>query len=185
MNKLNIPDTERLNCQLMDESDSELLWELDQDEEVMRFINGGKKSTRDDIRDILIPRMMNYRNSEQGWGIWKVLLKSDATYLGWILVRPMHFFSEDRADDNLELGWRFHRKFWGNGYATEAARAIMHAIHEQRGITQFSAIVDQDNSASIGIMKKLGMTFVKRDVFKDPLINTVVDYYSISIFSET
>ena len=183
MTNLYVPDTERLIIELMDSSDADLMWELDQDVEVMRYINGGKPTSREDVEKIMLPRMAKYRNPIDGWGLWKVLLKTDKTFLGWILVRPMHFFNDDRQDDNLELGWRFHQAHWGKGYGTEAARAVMQAIHQQRGITHFSAIVDTNNNASVNIIKKLGMTFEKRDVFRDPLIDEVVDYYTIENYS--
>ena len=176
---LTIPDSERLTYQLMHSSDGELLWQLDQDEEVMYFINGGNKTSLEDIDEIMLPRMKAYRNPKAGWGLWKTRRMTDGAFLGWVLVRPMHYFNEQRDDSNLELGWRFHRKFWGKGYATEAAKIIMDTIAKQRGISQFSAIVDSENVASIRIMEKLGMSFEKLDVFKDPLIDEVVDYYSI------
>ena len=183
MTHLHVPDTERLTYALMDDSDAQLLWELDQDVEVMRYINGGEMTSMEDIINTMLPRMNSYRNPEDGWGIWKVLTKSDATYLGWILVRPMHFFSEERDDNNLELGWRFHRQHWGYGYATEAAKALMVSLHDQKGINQFTAIAEQDNNASINIMKKLGMQFDKRELYKDPLLEAIVDYYSIENYS--
>lgn len=184
MNNLHIPDSGRLTFQLMDESHAEDLWQLDQDTEVMRYINGGKISSREDIHEILLPRLFKYRDPEKGWGIWKVILRSDATYLGWILVRPMNFFSGEREDNNLELGWRFFRQHWGSGYGTEATKAIMQALYEQRGITHFSAIADTENVASIHIMKKVGMKFLKTDIVKDPLINAEVDFYTITDYCQ-
>jgi len=183
MANLLIKDSQRLTYELMATTDADLLWQLDQDSEVMRYINGGKKTSKSDIDDIMLPRMDKYRDAENGWGIWKVCRKSDRIFLGWVLVRPMHFFTEARTDDNLELGWRFHQKYWGNGYATESAKAVMQALRQQKGITNFAAIADKDNHASINIMKKIGMTFLKRDLFIDPLINEVVDYYSIQDYS--
>lgn len=181
MNEITINPTERLTFSLMDETDAELMWQLDQDEEVMRFITGGKKTTKQEIQDIMLPRLASYRDPEKGWGLWKVLRSEDMTYLGWILVRPMHFFTEQRDDSDIELGWRFHRSAWGYGYATEAAKAVMEAVAEHTDVTQFSAIADMENVASINIMKKLGMSFLKRDFYKDPLINTEIDYYTVRL----
>jgi hypothetical protein len=91
----------------MDKNDAEALWLLDQDPEVMLFLNGGKPSTKKDISEIMIPRMMSYRNESKGWGIWQVCDASTQEYLGWVLVRPMHFFSEKPDYEDIELGWRF------------------------------------------------------------------------------
>ena len=48
--------------------------------------------------------------------------------IGWILVRPMDFFSSKPIWHDIELGWRFLRSTWGKGYATEAAIHIQQAL---------------------------------------------------------
>ena len=52
----------------MTKADSELFFQLDQDPEVMRFLNGGKPSTMTEINEIFIPRMERYLNKQKGWG---------------------------------------------------------------------------------------------------------------------
>ena len=81
----------RLSYTLMTKADSELFFQLDQDPEVMRFLNGGKPSTMTEINEIFIPRMERYLNKQKGWGLWQVNISSSNEYIGWIFVRPMHF----------------------------------------------------------------------------------------------
>jgi len=176
---MHIRDSARLRFRLMDENDGELLYQLDQDPEVMKYINGGRPTSREDVTNIFLPRMARYRNPEKGWGIWQVTLKESGEYLGWILVRPMHFFSDGRNDADLELGWRFKRSSWGQGFAGEAAARVVDALtaaHPE--LEAFSAIAQQQNLGSIAIMKKLGMTFVKKDLYHDPLGEWDVVLYS-------
>ncbi len=175
---LTVKDTARLSIELMSREDADLLFELDQNPEVMRYINGGKMTTRKDLEEKMIPRMEQYRNPEKGWGLWKVTVKESAQFIGWILVRPMEFFSAEPELENLELGWRFKQDAWGKGYATEAAKAVMQALTDKGGISQLSAIAMPDNTGSINIMKKLGMTYVKTYVHKDPLGDLEAVYYS-------
>jgi RimJ/RimL family protein N-acetyltransferase len=165
----------------MDESNTQDLFELDQDPEVMKYINGGTPSTMLDIENKLLPRMASYTNQDKGWGIWKTNDLQSKVYIGWILVRPMNFFSDNPQFNDLELGWRFKQESWGKGYATEAAKHIMHALIKNKSASQFSAIVETENTASIGIMKKLGMQFIKHDLHKDPLGDIYVDYYSLKV----
>ncbi|WP_144393523.1 GNAT family N-acetyltransferase [Pleionea sediminis] len=174
---MKIEDSDRLRFRLMTKEDSELLWELDQDPEVMRFINGGKISTRSDIQNTMIPRLQAFSNFEKGWGLWQVNLKENGKFLGWVLVRPMHFFSELPEFENIELGWRFKREFWGQGYATEAAQHIMNAVSKDPTIKYFSAIALPENTASIKIMTKLGMSYIKTDHYHDSLGNHTVVFY--------
>ncbi len=175
-----IENSERLQFELMTRKHADLLFELDQDPEVMRFINGGKPSTREEIETKYLPRMESYTTPEKGWGIWGVWLTQSNEFIGWILIRPMHFFDEARNDDDLELGWRFKRSSWGKGYATEAAQAVVKAL-ESNGVQQISALAVEKNGASINVMKKLGMEFVKTGLHKDPLGDAVLVHYSRKI----
>ncbi|WP_366509048.1 hypothetical protein [uncultured Paraglaciecola sp.] len=59
---MNIVPSARLSYKLMTNEDGELLFQLDQDPDVMRFINGGKLTSMDEINDVFIPRMESYSN---------------------------------------------------------------------------------------------------------------------------
>ncbi|WP_369410423.1 GNAT family N-acetyltransferase [Neiella litorisoli] len=176
-----VADSKRLQFELMSAKDAELLFQLDQDPQVMRFINGGKCTTREEIAKVYVPRMESYSNPAKGWGIWKVCLKANGEFLGWVLVRPMDFFTDTPQYNNLELGWRFHRKAWGQGYGTEAAQAIANAVIGLGEAKWLTAIALEDNHASIGIMKKLGMSYLKTGIHRDPLGDVEVVYYQCSV----
>jgi len=163
----------------MTAQDAELLYELDQSPDVMTYINGGNATSRADIQNISIPRMKSYTNVEQGWGLWKVSLLQNSEFIGWVLIRPMQFFSEKIELDNLELGWRFKRDSWGNGYATEAAEALKKALVEHGQVNKFTAIAMKNNQASINIMKKLGMKYLKKDIHKGPLGDQKIVFYQL------
>jgi RimJ/RimL family protein N-acetyltransferase len=163
----------------MSADDAELLYQLDQDPEVMRFIADGKISSRESIDNVLIPRMQKYLNTDKGWGIWQVNIAQTDEYIGWVLVRPMNFFSDSVEFDNLELGWRFFRSSWGKGFASEAAQHIKDALAVQPDYNKFSAIADEENLGSIGVMRKLGMSYVKTYLHTDPLFECQVAYYQI------
>lgn len=176
---MKIANSQRLSYRLMNAGDSTPLFELDQDPAVMHFINGGVPSSMEQINDVFIPRMQSYRNADKGWGLWQINLSETNEYLGWVLVRPMYFFSENPEFDNLELGWRFFQSTWGKGYASEAAQHIKQQLSGDNSIKSFSAIADEDNIASVGVMKKIGMEYVKTYTHKDPLFETEVVYYQV------
>lgn len=60
-------------------------------------------------------------------------------------------------DDGAELAWIICKKYWGMGYATEAARGLMKYGREEMGITRFCAMCDYRNEASRKVIEKLGM----------------------------
>lgn len=167
---LHIPATNRLHFSLLSEQDAQLLFEVDQDEEVMRYLNGGKRTTMQTIVEVMLPRMAQYRSPERGYGIWQVRRHEDNVYLGWVLIRPMGFNTNTPSSDDVEIGWRLKKTYWGKGYASEAAAAVSNAvIASNSAISYVSAIAMPENAGSIGVMRKLGMQFIKRYMHQDAL----------------
>ena len=180
-NFMYIKNSERLKFRLMDSKDAQELWEIDQDPTVMKFLNGGNPTSIEQVNSVFIPRMNKYRNSELGWGIWQVTNKVTDEYLGWVLIRPMSFFTESPNTKDLELGWRFFQSTWGKGYATEAAIAIRDAVVTNTDVTHVSALAVADNLASVGVMKKMGMHFVRAYLHEDPIGDFDAVHYQMSV----
>lgn len=172
-----IPDSARLRYRLMDERDAPLWFELDQDPEVMRFLNDGKPTTWEDLERHLVPRTTAFTDRAKGLGLWEVREKESGEYLGWVLVRHYRFDSPLREDDNLELGWRLKRHCWGRGIATEAAGTLIEVFRRDPAIRVFSALADPANLASIGVMKKLGMRYIDARVHHTPMRDYTCVYY--------
>lgn len=59
-------------------------------------------------------------------------------------------------------GWFLRRKFWGNGYATEAVRAMIEAAFLSKNIAAFSASCKSDNVTSMRVMEKCGFLLERR-----------------------
>ena len=184
---LHVPDSARLCFRLMDSSDAAALFDIDQDPEVMRYLNAGVCTTMEQIELRMLPRMLAYRDPKLGYGIWEVTTRADcaqlpSSYIGWILVRPMAFFTETPQLDNLELGWRFKRESWGYGFASEAAHAVAEAVARHAAafatpVQAFSALAVPDNLPSIAVMKRLGMQFVSQRLHQDPMWTAeIVEY---------
>lgn len=160
MSSLVIPPSSRLRYRLMDSRDKELWFELDQDPEVMRYLNDSKPTTRQELDESFVPRVAGFTDAAAGHGLWEIADKQTGEYLGWILVRKYRFDHPECEPDNLELGWRLKRNWWNKGITTEAAHAIINVLQQNPAIRVFSALADPANLASIGVMKKLGMRYV-------------------------
>jgi RimJ/RimL family protein N-acetyltransferase len=178
---IQVPDSARLSFRLMDSKDGQALWQIDQDPAVMKYLNGGVPTKMEQVKATFIPRMEQYRNNDKGWGIWQVSDKESHEYLGWVLIRPMAFFTDMPNFKDLELGWRFFQSSWGKGYATEAAIAIKNAVITNTDITHVSALALADNLGSIGVMKKMGMSFVKAYLHKDPIGDFDAVHYQMPV----
>ncbi|KZN46801.1 GNAT family N-acetyltransferase [Pseudoalteromonas luteoviolacea] len=174
---MKISASSRLTYRLLTPEDRNLLFALDQDPEVMRYINGGKPNSQADIDNIFIPRLKQFTYAEKGWGLWGCFLEPQKVFIGWVLVRPMDFFTEQRDDNNLEIGWRFMQSHWGKGFASEAAQQVCEALISNQVCNTLTAVALHDNLGSIKIMEKVGLLYKETKLHRDPLGDAQVVVY--------
>jgi len=125
---------------------------MDRDPLVTQFISG-PWSAPEEHRAFVLSRM----NCEypKGFGYWSVFEKEEPQeFLGWILLLPYQ-----AVKDEAEIGWRFVRKSWGRGYASESASAVLHHAFRRLRLDYVVADIDPRNVASIRVAEKLGMHF--------------------------
>ena len=148
-------DTERLTLRQFTADDADRLIELDSDPEVMRFLTGGEPTAPADVRDGMLPRIIErYQQWGGKFGIFAAEAKAGGAFLGWFLLRP----EPDGPLDEAELGYRLRRAEWGKGYATEGSRAVLGKAFTELGVRRVWADTMALNDRSQNVMKKLGMT---------------------------
>ena len=150
-------ETKRLTLRRFTESDLEHIYELDNDPDVMRFINGGVTTPRQVIRDVLMPGFLRYDSRNPVHGFWAVIEKQSKDFLGWVSFRPV---GSDPAE--LTIGFRFRKAAWGRGFAAEAASALIHRGFSDMGVQRVIATTYQDNWRSQRLLERLGMTLVRK-----------------------
>lgn len=99
-------------------------------------------------------RLLNL--TEPGTGRWAVERKADGQVAGSVILVPL----PDGAGE-FEVGWHFHPDAWGQGLATESARGAI-GWGFARGLDEILAVVRPDNTASIAVCHRLGMTALGR-----------------------
>jgi RimJ/RimL family protein N-acetyltransferase len=122
-------ETARLILRRFTEGDADHLLALDGDEEVMRFINGGRQTAREEIENKVLPAFFSYYDRYEGYGFWAAMERSRGGFVGWFHFRP----EEGASPDEPELGYRLRRSAWGKGYATEGSRALI-----RKGFTELA-----------------------------------------------
>ena len=131
------------------------LHRLEQDPEVMRYLNGGRPTPLEPAPDtdagFLMPR-------GQQVGLWVVIEPQTGRFLGWVSLRVQ--------GEVGDLGYRFRREAWGRGYATEAAAAVLDDAFERLGLARVAAQTMTVNRASRRVMDRLGMRH-ERTFFED------------------
>ncbi|WEB38038.1 GNAT family N-acetyltransferase [Streptomyces yunnanensis] len=102
---------------------------------------------------------------QRGYGWWAVEVRATGEFIG--------FAGLDQVDDGLpftgvEIGWRLARSAWGQGYATEAATAVLAYGFDTLGLPEILAVTTATNLRSQAVMRRIGMTRDPADDFDDP-----------------
>ncbi|GAA2674003.1 GNAT family N-acetyltransferase [Streptomyces lunalinharesii] len=148
-------ETERLALRPFADADAERLFALDDDPEVMRFINGGKPADRATIQARSLPRLRHAYPCVGAPGYWAAEERATGSFLGWFEFRPL----DERSAAVVELGYRLHQAAWGKGYATEGSRALISKGFTALGVERITANAMAVNARSRRVMEKAGMVF--------------------------
>jgi RimJ/RimL family protein N-acetyltransferase len=153
--------TDRLMLRRFTEADEDNLFELNSDPEVMRFLTGGKPTSRDVVRTAIIPVFLGYYERFEGFGFWAAAEIATGQFLGWFHFRPPLKDEEMPAgwdaDGVAELGYRLRRSAWGKGYATEGSRALIDKGFTEFGVRRVVAETMAGNQGSMRVLEKSGL----------------------------
>jgi RimJ/RimL family protein N-acetyltransferase len=144
-------ETTRLILRIWRESDLEPWAALNADPEVMRHFPA--LLTRIEA-DAMAARNRDYID-QHGFGLWAVERREDGAFLGFTGLMTLR--DSNPLSPGVEAGWRFARQAWGQGYATEAARAAMDDGFARLGLKQIVAFTAVPNLPSQAVMGRLGM----------------------------
>jgi RimJ/RimL family protein N-acetyltransferase len=153
-------ETERLLLRPPVAADAPAAAELLADPEVMRFL-GGETVPAEHAPAVVEKWLERWRRN--GVGPFMIERRDDGRFLGraGILVwDPRSWTITTLADAGgnaqPELGWALVHAHWGNGYATEAARAVREWAYEERGIDRLASLIAPANVASQRVAQRLG-----------------------------
>jgi len=149
-------ETARLTLRRFTANDAEHIFALDNDPAVMRYINGGTLTPWEVIEQQILPGFLRYDDAQPGFGFWAAIEKATSDFVGWFVFRPT---GDDPGE--VTLGYRFHTAVWGQGYATEGARALIERGFAEWGVARLVATTYEENRASRRVMEKLGMRHVR------------------------
>lgn len=99
--------------------------------------------------------------SEHGWGRYAVV-KENGDLIGYCGLKLQTF---DDGSKCIELGYRFKKKEWNKGYATEAVKATLEYIRTDLPLKEVHSIVDKTNTKSINVLMKAGFSFLCEKMF--------------------
>jgi RimJ/RimL family protein N-acetyltransferase len=140
--------TDRLRLRPWTTSPADLarLTDLYRREEVSRWLGGTPKVPPVE----LVERWATVYRLDDRFGCWAIEC-ADGTIAGTVLFKPL-----PNGVGEVEVGWHLHPDSWGHGYATEAARAVIHRGFDA-GLPEVYAVVRPGNTASLAVCARLGM----------------------------
>jgi [ribosomal protein S5]-alanine N-acetyltransferase len=151
--------TERLYLREFTLDDAKLIYELNSDPLVTKYTEKGPdKNLEDALKRLKNDILPQYKNRV---GRWAVFLKENDEFIGWCGVKYVE------KENVYTLGYRFFPKYWGKGYATEAAKASLEYATNVLHIKGIIAKAMNVNTASIHVIKKLGMVYLKNEICAD------------------
>lgn len=150
MNPTKVTETTRLYLRRLTIEDAENIFLLNLDPEVIQFTGDEAFESVEAARQFL----RNYNHYDQyDFGRWAVVAKDADEFLGWCGLK----FSPERNE--YDIGFRFLKKYWNKGYATEAAQACLHLGFNFYKLSVIVGRARKENVASTRVLEKIGLTY--------------------------
>ena len=144
------------------ESDLEPFARLNADPSVMEFLPGVLSRAESDQ----LAARMSQHASRNGFGLCAAELRASHTFIGFIALSIPSFTAP--FTPCVEIGWRLAHAHWGQGLATEGARALVQHAFGDLALPALVSFTVPQNLRSRRIMEKLGMTYDPADDFDHP-----------------
>lgn len=147
-------ETDRLYLREFTLNDAEILHEMHQDPAINKYIGDpipwhSVEQANYILANVLLPQY------ENNIGRWACHLKENDEFIGWCGLK--------KVDDEIDLGYRFIQKYWGNWYATESAKAVLEYGVKLK-LPNIIGRADVENIASVKVLEKIGLTFLEKYV---------------------
>jgi [ribosomal protein S5]-alanine N-acetyltransferase len=168
-------ETPRLFLRRFTEADASLIYKLNSDPEVLKYLHEpvleNEAQAKDVLTNIIIPQY------KRNLGRWAIHTKADYEFIGWCGLK----YIEETGI--IDLGYRLLQTDWGKGYATEAAQyTLIYGLRDLK-IELITGIAHVENIASIKVLEKIGMKFCRDEIaFGYPVkIEFPVKTYTLSL----
>lgn len=156
-----ILETNRLILRTFSIEDANLIYQLNKDPEVTQYTGDPVKDikhAKEILEKVILPQYVLYNH-----GRWAVVVKKETDnelngFIGWcgLKARPER--------NEIDLGYRFMKKAWGKGYATEAAFACLQYGFNELGLKRIVGRAMPENTASIRVLEKCSMTYIGEEI---------------------
>lgn len=161
-------ETERLILREILPTDVDGFFDMDSDPDVHIYLGNQPLQTKEQAAAAI--QFIRQQYIDNGIGRWAVIDKRTNEFLGWaglkLITEPIN-----NHNNFLDLGYRLIKKYWGKGFASEAAAASLAYAFNELHANKVYAHADSKNVASNKILTKTGLTFIEAFVHQDITCN--------------
>lgn len=144
--------SDRLTLREVDLEDAPFILELLNTTGFIANIGDRGVRTESEARDYITERVIGSYQTH-GFGMWLVVQTTKGLAMGLAgLVKRDGL-------DVPDVGYAFVPRAWGQGYAQEAAAAVLKHARDVMGIPKLAAITSAENYASMAVLRKIGFTY--------------------------
>lgn len=164
-------ETERLILREFRESETEGIFELDSNPEVHKYLGKNPITTYKQAKDIITFFEEQYK--ERGIGRFAAFEKASGDFIGWsgLKLNQGEKESLNGFTNFIDIGYRFIPRFWGMGYASEAAFACLDFGFKEMNYDIIYGAADVENIGSNKILQKIGLQFINQFGYKGVDVN--------------
>lgn len=144
-----LPGSARLALRRFTAADRALLHRLHGDPRVMRYVGGVLDRAASEA--MLHERILDYYAQHPGLGVWATLERASGACVG------LHLLNHIRDEAHIQVGYLLFPEYWGRGYATEMALAVLRHGFETMRLPQIVGITDRANADSQRVLLKIGL----------------------------
>lgn len=167
-------ETERLLLRELRDCDLEGMFELDSNPKVHRYL-GNKPITKIEQAQANIDNIKS-QYIERGIGRFAVIEKASGAFIGWSGIK-FNTGEKERFGEKMDfydVGYRFIERFWGKGYASESAIAVLDYGFKELKLQTIVGTADAENIASNKILKSIGLQYKETFPFEDVMLHWYV-----------
>jgi RimJ/RimL family protein N-acetyltransferase len=146
-------ETERLIIREISPDDIDGMFELESDPQVHKYLGNQPLKIREETPGRI--EFIRQQYIDHGIGRWAMIEKETNNFIGWTGFK----FINETVNGHInyyDLGYRMIPKYWGKGFATEAAKACLDYGINQLKLSPIYAIADDGNSGSKNVLVKAG-----------------------------
>lgn len=162
---MKILETDRLILRTWVDEDLESMLAINQDPKVMEYFPS--------LQDLEMTKnfidKVNVHFENHGYSLYATVRKDTGEFIGFIGLFTPEF--ESHFTPAIEIGWRLSSNHWGQGFATEGAKAVLDYAFRELKIPEIVSFTAASNAKSIRVMQKIGLKHNEADDFYHPKLD--------------